>query len=134
MVDPDMLNGQTVLIVEAEFLIALDIQRMLETLMAGPMIFARSPQEAHEHRQRWSGVDLAIVEIGRDQDPALSLLSALQESGIALIIVTTDSTMNQGHPAFPGAPVVVKPMVEDAFHGAVTQALDQSSRTNGYGS
>ena len=68
-----MLNGQTVLIVEAEFLIALDIQRMLETLMAGP-------------------------------------------------------------PAFPGAPVVVKPMVEDAFHGAVTQALDQSSRTNGYGS
>jgi len=120
-----MLNGQTVLIVEAEFLIALDIQRMLETLTAGPLIFARSPEEAHEHRQRWPEVGLAIVEIGRDEDPALSLLAALQESGIALIIVTTDSALHQGHPTFPGAPVVIKPMIEDAFRSAVTLALEQ---------
>lgn len=129
-----MLNGQNVLIVEAEFLIALDIQRMLETLAAGQMLFARSLPEALDHQHHWHTVDLAIVELADDSDQNRTLLSQLRDAGITVILSTTDSKLHQGHPEFPDAPVIVKPMVEDDFSRAVRAALLKSARTNGYDS
>ncbi|MGV8855566.1 MAG: hypothetical protein ACOH2L_13065 [Devosia sp.] len=120
-----MLNGQTVLIVEEEFLIALDIQRMLETLSAGPTLFARSLSEAHGHQEQWHAVDLAIVELGEAGAPTNALLQGLRAAGITLVLSTTDTMMQQGHPEFPGAPVIVKPMMEEDFRQAIAKALTQ---------
>jgi len=127
-----MLSGRKILIVEAEFLIALDIQRMLETLLSGDMLFARSPKEARAHEQLWPSIDLAIVELGLDPQESLALLHGLRRAGTALILSTGDSKIRQGHPEFPGAPVIVKPMSEEDFHRAVTVALAGPLRTNGY--
>ena len=119
-----MLSGRTVLIVEAEFLIAFDIQRMLEARMIASMLFARSPLEASQHEQLWPTIDLAIVDVELDSAKILPLLLGLRQAGAALILSTTDSKMRQGHPQFPGAPVLVKPMIEEDFHRAVELALD----------
>jgi hypothetical protein len=129
-----MRSGHTVLIVEAEFLIAFDIQRMLESRIDGTMLFARSPLEARQHEHLWPTIDLAIVEIGHEPHHTWPLLAGLRDAGIAIILSTVDSKMQQGHPEFPGAPVIVKPMIEEDFHGAVGLALTASPRTNGYAS
>ena len=129
-----MLNGRTVLIVEAEFLIALDIQRMLETLAAGEMLFARSLNEAHNHQQRWHTVDVAIVDMGDNGADTAGLLRDLTRAGITVILSTTDGAMNKGHPEFPGTPVIVKPMIEEDVLRAVVAAVASSARTSDCGS
>ena len=125
-----MLNGRTVLIVEAEFLIAFDFQRMLEQLEA-VTLFARSPNEARKHEQLWPTIDLAIVELAYDLEESRPLLDLLQRAGIPIILSTADAQMRQGHPEFPGAPVIVKPMAETDVHRAVVLALAGSIRTSG---
>ena len=117
-----MLNGQTVLVVEAEFLIALDIQRMLETLGAGQMLFARSIEEVDQMAANLSTVALAIIEIRPGQVMAIEKIGALMASGIAVILCSAGSK-KRGYPEFPDIPVLVKPMSEDDMTAAIEAAL-----------
>jgi CheY-like chemotaxis protein len=118
-----MLNGQTILVVEAEFLIALDLQRMLEELNAGQMLFARSPQEACQLEPHWATLALAIVEVQPDQPQAAVLLHGLHAAGIPVVISTADTAMRRGHPDFPGVPVLLKPVAEEHLAPALQLAL-----------
>ena len=122
-----MLNGQTILVVEAEFLIALDIQRMLEGLGAGQMLFARAAHEVQELAPRWPTIGLAIVEIGPNFSET-TLVHGLLAENIPVICSAADSALRQGHPDFPGVPVVIKPMSDEDLAAAIAAAL--TSRTS----
>lgn len=124
-----MLNGQTVLVVEEEFLIALDIQRMLEIHTTGQMLFARTAEEAEELEAHWPSIALAIVEIRNDRAQSLALVRRLREAGVAVVLNAPDSAMGHGHPDFPGVPVAIKPMSEDDLLAAIEQAV--APRMNG---
>ena len=119
-----MLNGITVLVIEAEFLIALDIQRMLEGLGAGQVIFARSAQEAHAMQGYWTDVRLAIVEIALEQHSALRLIDQLLESRIPVVVCSADARLGRGLSEFPTIPVVTKPMAETDLVTAISQVFD----------
>lgn len=123
MADPDMLNGRTVLVVEDEFLIALDIQRMLEEHSAGQLLFARTPEEAYELEPHWSSLNLAIVEVRAVAPHSLALARRLLDAGIAVVLSTANGAMRQGHPDLPGIPVVTKPISERDLAEAIGQAL-----------
>jgi two-component SAPR family response regulator len=119
-----MLNGRTALIVEEEFLIALDIQRMLENEGAGQTLFARSATEAEQLRAYWPDLAVAIVEV-RHQDTAMrQLIESLRIAAIPVILITSevglhhDSGLGQTDLA-----VVIKPVPEDAMAKAIRQAL-----------
>lgn len=118
-----MLTGQTVLIVEEEFLIALDIQRVLEDHDVGQCVFARSVAEALALRDRWPQYNLAIVEFSTDQPANLELLHGLAAAGIRTIITTSDRLLYFGIADAPGAPVLVKPFPEAELMSAIAQAL-----------
>lgn len=124
-----MLNGQTVLIVEAEFLIALDIQHMLEDLSAGDMLFARAVNEVLAMTPKWPEISLAIVELDADSARTSALVSGLCAAGVSVILTTTDSALAGRKLAIPDLPVVVKPMSQADFRMAVDRALaDRSSQ------
>ena len=125
-----MFSGQSILVVEEEFLIALDIQRMLETRVAGQMLFARTAEEAHELEAHWPSIGLAIVEIRRDGQHGPALVRRLRDAGIAVVLNTADSAIRRGHPDFPGVPVAVKPMTEEDLVAAIERAV--ALKTNGY--
>jgi two-component system, response regulator PdtaR len=118
-----MLNGQTILVVEAEFLIALDIQRMLEGLGAGQMLFARAADEVQELESRWQTIGLAIVEIGPNSSGETTLVRSLLADNIPVICSTADSALRQGHPDFPGVPVVIKPISDHDLAATIAAAL-----------
>ena len=118
-----MLNGQTVLIVETEFLIALDIQRVLELLGAGQTVFARNTIEALDAAPQWSGFGLALVELHHERDDDLALLQGLKQAGVPLVLLTADIAIRRGSPSLPGAPVVMKPFSEEDLVSAIRQAL-----------
>jgi CheY-like chemotaxis protein len=121
--DINMLNGRTILVVEEEFLIALDIQRILETHGTGQMLFARTAEEAHDLEAHWPSVGLAIVEIRHDGAPSLALVRRLRDAGVAVVLNTVDSALRRGHPEFPDVPVAVKPMAEEDLLAAIEQAV-----------
>jgi CheY-like chemotaxis protein len=122
-----MLTGQTVLIVEEEFLIALDIQRVLEDRNAGQCVCARSVAEALSLRERWPDYQLAIVEFRADQPDDTELLRGLTAAGIRLIITTADHALHSGIPDAPGMPILVKPFPEADLVSAIALALTQSA-------
>ena len=122
-----MLNGTTVLVVEEEFLIALDIQHMLEGLGVGQVLFARTAQEAYAMASNWPQVGLAIVEIALEQDGALALIDELGKSDIPVIICSADTALRRGVPQFPALPVITKPMAETDLVTAISEVLDPQS-------
>jgi CheY-like chemotaxis protein len=129
-----MLDGKTILVVEAEFLIALDIQRMLEAMSADRLLFARSADEAHELGPHWNTLGLAIVELQQHQPLSLALVQSLRGLDVPVVIVTADSAIRHGHPEFPGVPVLVKPMAEDDLANAIRQILAHHLKTSDCGS
>jgi two-component SAPR family response regulator len=120
-----MLVGKRLLIVEDEFLIALDMQRILETAQASATLFARSVEEAEAQGEKLVSLDLAIIEIGPDNVPAFRLAMQLLSSGIAVVFTSSDSQHRHGFSDLPLAPVVVKPFGETDLLGACLQALEQ---------
>ncbi|MDB5527598.1 MAG: hypothetical protein JWR51_701 [Devosia sp.] len=118
-----MLTGQTVLIVESEFLIALDIQRCLEAFGATQTVFARNPAEALGAIDRWPSFSLALVEVRHQHCDDAALLRGLKDAGIKLVLLTADTTLRRGHSDFPAAPVVMKPFLEEDLASALKQAL-----------
>jgi DNA-binding NtrC family response regulator len=118
-----MLSGQTILVVEEEFLIALDIQRVLEDHDAGQCVFARSITEALALRDRWIGYGLAIIELQANHTDGLELLAGLQTAGIALVVTTADLSLRSGLPGVPGIQVLIKPFPEAELVSAIKEAL-----------
>lgn len=120
-----MLNGRTALIVEEEFLIALDIQRMLENEGAGQTLFARTVAEAEQLRAQWPDTAVAVIE-WRDQDAAIrQLVEALRAEGIPIVLMTSDVRLRQDASFSQAADiaVVIKPVPEEALAKAIRQVL-----------
>jgi CheY-like chemotaxis protein len=117
-----MLKGRTALIVEGEFLIALDIQRMLEALNVGQTLFARNAAEAHKMQADWPDIALAVVELKLDQAPNRDLTEALRAAGIPVVMTAAE---RQSVTAEDG-PIVFKPIPEEALASAVRTVLATS--------
>ncbi|HEV7346135.1 MAG TPA: hypothetical protein VGN60_10950 [Devosia sp.] len=118
-----MLKGLTALVVEEEFLIALDFQRMLEGLNVGQTIFARSPAEAELLRSQWPDIALAIVDISSNPAGSLRLISDLEAAGIPSVLTVTDLTIPIAFARDKEQLRVVKPVAETVMALAVAQAL-----------
>ena len=116
-----MLNGRPVLIVEEEFLIALDIQRMLEGLDVGQTLFARNANEARQLREHWPSLALAIVELRLDQSSNQQLPTELTAAGVPLVVTTGDFSLSRN--VTDAVPVIVKPIPEETMASAVAKAL-----------
>ena len=120
-----MLNGRTVLIVEEEFLIALDIQRMLETHAVGQTLFARTAAEAAQLLANWSDLALAVIEIRDGQATTHQLVNSLCAAGVPVIVTSSNGAVSQSIRDLR-LPVVTKPIPEDALASALSIALAAS--------
>lgn len=116
-----MLNSQSALIVEEEFLIALDIQRMLEAMGAGQTILARNVAEARQLRHVWPELKLAVVELRQGDADGQRFAQELAEAGIPLVVTTGDFGLSRQMNG--KVPVILKPLPEEALASAVGEAL-----------
>ncbi|MDB5613141.1 MAG: hypothetical protein JWQ22_794 [Devosia sp.] len=116
-----MLKGRPVLIVEEEFLIALDIQRMLEGLGVGQTLLARNASEARQLRQHWPDLALAIIELRLDHSHNKELPTELSAAGVPLVVTTGDFGLSRNLAS--AVPILVKPIPEETMASAVARAL-----------
>lgn len=117
----EMANAPKVLVVEDEFLIAVELQRILEGAWASPVYIARSCAEgaAEARRQKF---DLAIVSIGPEPQLAVDLIRSLLADGLSVVAVSSDGSHQHGIPDLPGIPCVVKPFSDEEVVAALRAA------------
>lgn len=117
-----MLSRQKLLIIEDVFLIALDIQRILEDANAERAVFARDFGEAHTLADRFTEFDLAIVNPPA-QGTAETETAALLASSGAAIVVCTAAMVDLSATPLAGAEIVIKPFSDEALLTACERAI-----------
>ena len=117
-----MLSGERLLIVEEEFLIALDVQRVLEEAHAAKAVFARNYKELAALEPRFGEFDLAIVTPPKLGTSEGRLLERLAGAGPALVICSATHVPTADGPAAT-AELVYKPFSDDELLAACQRAL-----------
>jgi two-component system, response regulator PdtaR len=83
-----LLSGRRALIVEDEFLIALDIQRLLEEAGASETLIATNLTEAGALLASDLSIDLAVVDLRLGSEDARPLVEDLRGRAIPLVITS----------------------------------------------
>jgi two-component system, response regulator PdtaR len=117
-----MLSRQRLLIIEGEFLIALEIQRILEGANASQTVFARDFREAAALAGRFGEFDLAIINPPLEHTPEIETASMLASAGPAIVICTAGPVGLDGTP-LADVEIVRKPFADGDLLAACQRAL-----------
>ena len=128
-ISDSLLNGKRCLVLDDEFLIALDIQQILELAGAKHVASVATASEAMELFRRDSNFDLAVldVKLGGSEGNSLGVASMLAKAGTPFVFLTGMRIDNVHAQKFPQAPVVEKPYDALALLNAVQRALKNAA-------
>ncbi|WP_352588350.1 response regulator [Mesorhizobium sp. M0028] len=119
-VDPS-LDGLRILILEDEFLIAMDIEQLCRDYGALDVVIARDLNEI-EQQDVAAQFDVAIVDLMLSGVSTLQFASRLREAGIPFVFASGQSDMDEIKKSFPGVRLVTKPYSGDDLVEAVAAA------------
>lgn len=122
-----MLTDKSILIVENEVLIALDIQRILSEHNAGEVVFARTSQEIVDQQAFWPTLGLAIIELRHHDPTGEQLARSLLAAGIACVMMSADVDLRKGVPGLSEVAMLMKPFTEEELVGAIRGALNRKA-------
>lgn len=119
-----VLNGKRCLVLDDEFLIALDIQQILEAAGAGDVVCAGNVTDALAAIER-APFDIAVLDLKLSGTPPTSLVvaDALAKRGTPIVFLTGVRGDDVHTARFPHAPVVSKPYETALLIQAVARAL-----------
>ena len=122
-----LLSGKRCFVLDDEFLIALDIQQILERAGASHVTSVASAPEAIEVLGREPKFDLAVldVKLGGVERNSLDVAALLHTQGVPFVFLTGMRADDVHAKKFPNAPVIEKPYDVTALLRAVQQALEQ---------
>jgi DNA-binding NtrC family response regulator len=123
-----VLTGQRLLIVEDEFLIALDMQRTLEAAGAKETVLARTFDEAAALGETLSQFDLVILPPPSEGDRH-RLLDKVTSAGLAVVVCSGFRGARSGHP-FGDAEFLDKPFADEDLLAACERALTRRNRVS----
>jgi CheY-like chemotaxis protein len=116
------VNGLRVLVVEDEFLIALDIDRILESAGAKQVLTAGRIDEALRILSDDLPIHAVVLDLKLDKDSTLPIAEKLQALGIPFVFLTgsPEAPATRG---FPRAPIVAKPFDSTMLIAGLSLAL-----------
>lgn len=122
-----LLNGKRCFVLDDEFLIALDIQQILERAGAAHVASVASAAEAIEILDREPKFDLAVldVKLGSVERNSLNVAALLQAQDVPFVFLTGMRADDVHAKNFPNAPVIEKPYDAATLLRAVQHALSQ---------
>ena len=128
-ISDSLLTGNRCLVLDDEFLIALDIQQILELARAKHVASVATASEAIALVRREAKFDLAVldVKLGGSEDNSLGVASELAKTGTPFVFLTGMRVDNVHAREFPQAPVIEKPYDAVALLDAVQRALKNAT-------
>ena len=122
-----LLTGKRCFVLDDEFLIALDIQQILERVGAAHVASVASAAEAIALLGREPKFDVAVldVKLGDQERNSLDVAALLQTQGTPFVFLTGVRVDDVHAKIFPNAPVIEKPYDAAGLLRAVQYALVQ---------
>ncbi len=117
------LAGLRILIVEDEFLIAMDVEQTCLEQGAAEVTIMRAVGEVNEALEQGRRYDVAILDLTVSGESTLDLAGGLKGAGIPFIFATGYPDNPQIAQAYPDAIVVAKPFMSSALVDALQSAL-----------
>jgi DNA-binding LytR/AlgR family response regulator len=116
------LAGRRILIVEDEFLLALELERRVRAAggaVVGPVgSVERALARMHDGR-----LDGALLAVDLNEQPITPLAAALRERGVPFILVTDDGDTAPDEPARRGTPLMTRGTSTAELHRAMMRAF-----------
>lgn len=116
------LAGMRILVLEDEFLIALDVEQLCLDLGAAHVAIVRDcaglPDDPSD-----TSIDFAVLDVSVGGESTLGFARDLAERGIPFIFATGYAETDMLFAAFPRVPVLSKPYSPEAFARAVQTVL-----------
>jgi len=128
-ISDSLLTGKRCLVLDDEFLIALDIQQILELAGAKHVASVATASEALALVRREAKFDLAVldVKLGGSEDNSVGVARELAKTGTPFVFLTGMRVDNVHARRFPQAPVIEKPYDALALLDAVQRALKNTT-------
>lgn len=118
-----LLAGLRLLIVEDEFLIAMDVEQLCRDHGAADAFVVSTAAALAPGAFSRTDFDAAILDVMVEGQPTLGFARGLAEQGIPFIFATGYSDRQEVFSAFPGVRVVGKPYAGDELVEALAAAL-----------
>lgn len=127
LMSDSLLSGKRCFVLDDEFLIALDIQQILERAGASHVTSVASAAEAVALLGREPKFDVAVldVKLGDPERNSLDVAALLQTQGTPFVFLTGMRVDDVHAKIFPNAPVIEKPYDAAGLLRAVQHALIQ---------
>lgn len=116
-------SGKRMLVVEDEFLIALDIERILESVGVTTIVTASRVAQALDLVMASGPFDAAVLDLKLEKETSTPVAERLHAAGVPFVFLTGGAPTAEITARFPNAPVVGKPFDTDSLLAAVQQAM-----------
>jgi CheY-like chemotaxis protein len=121
------LDGARVLLLEDEFLIALDAEQILKELGARQVETAATLSEAEE-RVRAGNFDIALLDVNINGQMSFGLAELLRSRGIPIVFATGYELKDRAIPDLNPALCVSKPYTNESLRQVLCNALAWSKQ------
>ncbi|WJI36802.1 MULTISPECIES: response regulator [Mesorhizobium] len=123
---PPLLDGLRILVLEDEFLIAMDVEQLCRDHGAGEVVIARDLTEV-DGRKVATQFDAAIVDLMLGGTSTLEFAAGLRETGVPFVFASGYSDADEIKATFPGVRLVTKPYSGEDLVEAVALAYGRGS-------
>jgi CheY-like chemotaxis protein len=122
---PQPLSGLRCLVLDDEFLIALDIEHVLRGAGASHVTCVGNLADALAALRDEAPFAVAVIDIDLGGDDSMTISAALQEGGVPFVFLTGLGADDPRARQYPQAPVVDKPYQVGDLLAALGRALNK---------
>ncbi len=126
--DSEIIAGARILVVEDEFLIALELQRILEEAGAREVVAVGHPAEALAALGADASFDMAVIDVRLGAESGEPVARALEERRIPFLVTTGVANGSPALEGFGEVPVVEKPYDADTLVQRLAAAVRAARR------
>ncbi|TKT75499.1 response regulator [Aquamicrobium sp. LC103] len=122
-----MLDGLRILILEDEFLIAMDVEQLCRDHGAGEVVILKSLDEAGSDPDRFRVFDVAVIDVMLSGASTFDFAKGLRGLGVPFVFATGYSDFEHLSREFPTVRVVGKPYSGSLLVEALLHAVKQAA-------
>lgn len=119
------LKDLRILVMEDEFLIALDVEQLCQDHGAEEVIILRTLKELGEQPVEDRGINVAVVDVMLAGESTVEFAKTLQDRKVPFVFATGYAENEHLFEAFPGIRVVGKPYAGPTLITAILEAVMQ---------
>ncbi len=122
----DALSGRRILVLEDEFLIAMDVELLCRESGADDIVILKNLEATGGAPAVAERFDVAVLDLMLEGQSTVGFAQELQRLGVPFVIASGYSDLEELKNLVPGTPVVGKPYSGTVLMDAVLAALNRS--------